>query len=90
VGAGVDPNGYTVLVNNGQAGVIGSRDTIYVEDLETGSYQVSLGGMVANCSTLPGENPVTVTVVPADTVNAEFEVTCDESPAPPGGGDPVP
>jgi len=89
VGAGVDPDGYTIAVNNAQAGVIPSEGTVYLEDLETGSYQVRLGGMSANCSTLPGENPVTVTVVAADTVNAEFEVTCD-APSPPGGGDPLP
>lgn len=85
--ADVDPNGYTVAVNNGQATFIGVRDTIYVEDLDPGSYQVSLAGMAANCNTLPAENPVTVAVAPADTVNAEFEVTCD---APPGGGNPLP
>jgi hypothetical protein len=88
VGAGTDPDGYTVSVNNDQAGVIGAQGTIYLEDLEIGSYQVRLAGMAANCSTLPGDNPTTVTVIAADTVNAEFEVTCDAPP--PGGGDPVP
>ncbi len=89
VGTDFDPNGYTVSVNNGQAGVIGNLDTIYVNDLEAGSYQVSLAGIAANCSTVPGENPVTVAVAAADTVNAEFEVTCDEPPPPDGGGDPL-
>jgi hypothetical protein len=89
VGDGVDPDGYTVSVNNAPAGVLVDTDPIYVEDLEVGSYQVRLAGMAPICSTLPAENPVTVTVVSADTVNAEFEVTCD---APPdgGGGPPAP
>lgn len=83
----VDPNGYTFAVNNGQASFIGVRDTIYLLDLDPGSYQVSLAGMAANCNTLPAENPITVVVAAADTVNAEFEVTCSASP---GGGTPLP
>lgn len=85
VGTDFDPNGYTVSVNNGLASFIGILDTIYVNGLEAGSYQVRLAGMAANCSTVPEKNPLTVVVVPADTVNAEFEVTC-EVPTPPGGG----
>lgn len=88
VGTDFDANGYTVSINNGQAGVIGIQDTVYVEDLEAGSYQVSLAGIAANCSTVPGENPLTVAVVAADTVNAEFEVTCEVPPPPDGGGGP--
>lgn len=86
VGSDFDQNGYTVLVNNAQADLLEtSQDTAYV-DVEAGSYQVALTGIAANCSTTPGENPLAVEVVPADTVNAEFEVTCD----PPGGGGPPP
>ncbi len=91
VGSDFDANGYTISVNNGQAGVIGTLDTVYVNDLEAGSYQVRLAGIASNCSTVPGENPLTVAVVPADTVNAEFEVTCDVPPPPDdGGGVPLP
>jgi hypothetical protein len=91
VGTDFDPNGYTVSVNNGQPAVIGTLDTVFVNDLAAGNYQVSLGGIASNCSTVAGENPVTVAVVPADTVNAEFEVTCEVPPPPDdGGGDPVP
>jgi hypothetical protein len=89
VGSDFDPNGYTVSVNNGQAGVVGTLDTLFVNDLEAGSYQVSLAGIASNCSTVPGENPLTVAVVAADTVNAEFEVTCDVPPPDGGGGGPV-
>lgn len=89
VGTDFDSDGYTVSVNNGPAGVIGHLDTIYVDDLEVGNYQVSLAGIADNCSTVAGENPVTVAVAPADTVNAEFEVTCDVPPPPDGGDDPL-
>jgi hypothetical protein len=88
VGTDFDADGYTVSVNNGLGSVIGNLDTIYVNDLEAGSYQVRLAGIAANCS-VPGQNPVTVDVVPADTVNAEFEVTCDVPPDDGGGGPPI-
>lgn len=94
VGEGSDPNGYTVSVNNDQAGAIGTgdaEDTLFVEDLVAGSYDVRLAGMADNCSTLPAENPVTVTVIRDDTVNAEFEITCDATGGGGGGdGDPTP
>ena len=89
VGTDFDTDGYTVSVNSSQAGVLGNLDTIYVNKLEPGNYQVSLTGIAANCSTAPGLNPLTVEVVAADTVNAEFEVTCDVPPPPDGGGDPL-
>ena len=89
VGTDFDTDGYTVSVNSTQAGVLGNLDTIYVDKLEPGNYQVSLSGIAANCSTASGLNPLTVEVVPADTVNAEFEVTCDVPPPPDGGGDPL-
>jgi hypothetical protein len=90
VGTDFDPNGYTVSVNRGQASVIGTLDTIYVNKLEAGTYQVTLAGIATNCSTVLGENPKTVAVIPADTVAAEFKVTCDVPPPPGGGGPPVP
>ena len=89
VGTDFDPDGYSVSVNSSQAGVLGNLDTIYVNKLEAGNYQVSLAGIAANCSTAAGLNPLTVEVVAADTVNAEFEVTCDVPPPPDGGGDPL-
>ena len=81
VGSDFDPDGYTVSVNSTQTGVLGNLDTIYVNNLQIGSYQVALAGIADNCST--GANPLTVAVVAADTVNAEFEVTC-EVPGDPG------
>jgi len=85
-GSDFDPDGYTVSVNSTPAGVLGNFGTLYVNDLEAGNYQVSLGGIAVNCST--GANPLTVAVVPADTVNAEFSVTCD-APDDGGGGPPI-
>jgi hypothetical protein len=86
-GVDFDPNGYKVSVDNGLGIAIGHQDTIYVEHLEAGSYQVQLVDIATNCVT--GTNPVTVAVVPADTVNAEFDVTCDVPDDGGGGGPPI-
>ena len=89
-GTDFDPNGYTVSINSGQPVIILTLDTVYVNDLEAGTYQVRLAGIAANCSIPIAENPKTVVVVPADTVNAEFAVTCDLPDSPgDGGGDPA-
>jgi hypothetical protein len=87
VGTDFDPNGYTVSVNSGQPVAIENFGTLFFNALDAGTYDVTLAGIAANCSTVPGENPKEVTVAAADTVNAEFEVTC-EVPGPPGGGGP--
>ncbi len=90
LGTDFDPNGYSVSVNSGQPLNLGLQDTIWVENLEAGNYQVGLAGIAENC-TSTGQNPITVAVVPIDTVNAEFEVTCDvPPPEDPDGGNPVP
>lgn len=83
-GSDFDVNGYVVSVNGFQAGPIETLGTIYVNDLDAGTYEVALGGIASNCSTAAGENPLTVVVTPADTVNAIFEITCE---APPTGGE---
>ena len=82
--ADLDPNGYTVELSTGEKTPIAVAGTIYVEDLEEGDYQVSLTGIAANCAA--GENPVDVSVVAADTVEAEFVVSCQVSGPPDDGG----
>lgn len=91
VGTDFDPNGYTVSVNSGQPVAIENLGTLFFNDLDAGTYDVSLAGIAANCSTVPGENPKEVTVVAADTVSAEFEITCEvPNPDGGGGGPPIP
>ncbi len=85
VGNDFDPNGYTVAVNDGQPRAIDNLGTLFFNDLEAGAYDVSLSGMTANCSTVQGENPRTVVVIPLDTVSAGFQITCV---VPGGGGGP--
>ncbi len=84
-GSDFDVNGYLVSVNSSQGEAIGNLDTIYVTALEQGDYVVSLGGIAENCSVPQEDNPQTATVVPGDTVDVLFDITCDV-PGPPGGG----
>lgn len=86
----LDPNGYTVELSTGEKTPIANAGTIYVEDLEEGDYQVALTGIAANCAA--GENPVNVSVVAADTVEAEFVVDCEvlDPPDDGGPGEPIP
>lgn len=87
-GIDFDPNGYLWSVNNSQGEFIGHQDSVVVPDLEPGDYVVSLSGMEENC-TLPAEdNPQSATVVPGDTVDVLFNVTCDLID-PDGGEDPA-
>lgn len=89
-GTGLDANGYTVVANNSQPEPIEVVDTIYLENLDTGLYTVTLGGLQENCDALEGTNPRTITVLPADTVGVTFSVTCVTTPPGGGGGEPIP
>lgn len=84
-GSDFDADGYLVSVNSGQGTEIGNLDTIYVTALEPGDYVVSLGGISENCTVPTDDNPQDAIVVPGDTVEVLFDVTCDP-PTPPGDG----
>jgi hypothetical protein len=86
-GTDFDGNGYVAELNS-QSIAIGNLDTIWFEDVEPGIYEVALTGIAENCST--EENPKSVEVVPVDTVQAQFTITCDVPAPPPGGGGPDP
>ena len=89
-GIDFDPDGYLWSVNSSQGQAIGHQQTVFVDALEAGEYVVTLSGMAENC-TLPAEdNPQTTTVVPSDTVEVRFDVTCDLlAPPDDGGGNPA-
>ena len=86
-GTDFDGNGYVAELNS-QSIAIGNLDTIWFEDVEPGTYEVALTGIAENCST--EGNPKSVEVVPVDTVQAQFTITCDVPAPPPGGGGPDP
>jgi hypothetical protein len=85
-GTDFDVNGYVAELNS-QTAAIGNLDTIWFSNVQPGNYEVSLTGIAENCSTVG--NPKSVEVAPADTVKAEFTITCDVPTPPDGGGDPL-
>jgi hypothetical protein len=89
-GIDFDTDGYLWSVNSSQGQPIGHQETVFVPALEAGEYTVTLSGIAENC-TLPAEaNPQTTTVVPSDTVQVRFDVTCDLlTPPDDGGGNPA-
>jgi hypothetical protein len=89
-GIDFDPDGYLWSVNSSQGQPIGHQETVWVDALEAGDYVVTLSGMAENCTLPAEENPQTTTVVPSDTVEVRFDVTCDLlTPPDDGGGNPA-
>ncbi|HUP53366.1 MAG TPA: hypothetical protein VM198_12870 [Longimicrobiales bacterium] len=76
-GSDLDPDGYTVLLAGGSGQAVGVAGTVSFSNVEAGSREISLDGVAANCS-VSGDNPVTVTVVAGQTVQAAFAVTCTQ------------
>jgi hypothetical protein len=84
-GANLDPDGYTVLVDEycdyyygcyyGWTEPSALNDTIVIPNVPVGPHTVSLSGLAANC-TVTGPNPVTASVPSADTGRIVFTVTC--------------
>ncbi|HEU4697587.1 MAG TPA: hypothetical protein VFS40_00245 [Gemmatimonadales bacterium] len=74
-GSAPDPDGYTVTLDAGTPQPIGAAATVTLADVATGPHFVTLGGLAANCH-VEGDNPLTVTVAAAATVNAGFAVFC--------------
>jgi hypothetical protein len=88
-GVDFDENGYQYSVNNGQGQQIGHQQTVWVTALEPGEYEVELIDLAENCTVPAEENPQTINVVPVDTVEVRFDVTCDVLAPPDGpGGNP--
>ena len=90
-GTDFDGDGYLVSVNSSQGTPIGNLDTIWVNALEPGTYQVGLAGVAPNC-VVGGEDTTREAIVAAgDTAEVLFEVACEVAPPTGGGGgEPVP
>lgn len=74
-GSDLDPDGYTVNIDQSAAGTIQINDTQTYSNLTAGSYSVSLTGLADNC-TVDGQSPRDVTVNPGATTQTTFNVTC--------------
>jgi len=82
-GSPVDPDGYTVAVDNGPSQHIAPTGAVTFTGLAVGNHTVTLSGVAANCSV---NGTVTVNLPLLGTVTVTFTVTCAPS-APPSTGD---
>ena len=78
-GSGLDPDGYTVTVDGGNARAIPITGTVTYASLSAGSHTVALSGVAANCA-VSGGSSRTVTVPSGGTATATFAVTCALTP----------
>ena len=74
-GTDQDADGYTVTIDNGSPGAVGTSASVTVPGLSPGPHTVRLGGLAANC-TPQGENPRTVAVTAGETATTTFAVIC--------------
>lgn len=89
-GADLDPDGYSVAIDDMPEQSVGIRDTLAVPNLDPGDHDVTLTGVTDNC-TLGGAGRRTINVIPGDTVTVTFRISCESiTPPPPPGGDPQP
>ncbi|HEU4564809.1 MAG TPA: hypothetical protein VFS05_09180 [Gemmatimonadaceae bacterium] len=74
-GAQVDADGYTVTPAGLAAKQVGATGEVTFERIIPKSYEVTLGGIAANCAVL-GINPQTVTVPARGSATATYQVSC--------------
>lgn len=72
-----DGDGYTVNVDGANSQPADTSDTILIEDLEEGSYNVELSGTSETCS-IESDNPQMVEVSASETATVSFEIFCKE------------
>ncbi len=75
-GSGLDPDGYTILIDGEPGPSIGINATSTLTTLTEGEHEVELHGIASNC-VATAVNPRTVTVVGGESVTAVFTVSCE-------------
>lgn len=72
----VDPAGYSLALDGvTREESVDLDDTVVINDLAPGEYEVELGDMAVNCG-VEGENPRTVAVPAGGRARTDFDVTC--------------
>src|SRR5688572_27440210 len=74
-GGGVDPDGYSLLLDGVDRGAIGLNASISLAGLTSGSHTIGITGVAANCQ-LSGENPRSVTVPAGASIQVSFALSC--------------
>ncbi len=75
IGGDLDLDGYTVAVDGGSPLRVPIDGAIVVPGLATGSHDVALGDVAANC-TVAGPNPTAVSVARNDTAQVAYGIAC--------------
>jgi hypothetical protein len=70
-------DGYTLSVDDVDAGTMAANDTARTADLQTGEHTVRLGDIALNCQ-LVGDPERTVTIPSNDMVETKYEVLCTD------------
>lgn len=84
IGESVDPNGYTISIDGGAGQAIGVNSTVTITGVSAGDHSVALGDIASNCSLGGLANPAPVTVVPGETSEVTFAITCTNVAEPTG------
>lgn len=73
VGGDLDPDGYSVAVGPLSESVVATNDSVLVDSIPPGVYDVSLGNVALNCTAPPAKQ---VEVVANAIARVSFTVTC--------------
>jgi len=76
-GSDLDPDGYTVTLDNGSGRSIGTDDEITFSDVSAESHTVELSGLADNCIT-NGSTTRDVSVSAGETTSVSYAVTCSQ------------
>ena len=79
-GSDLDPDGYTLTVDNGAAQPLPSNGADTVASLSTGTHTVTLAGVAPNCL-IGGGNPRDVEITAATLTSLQFDIACSPSSA---------
>ena len=77
-GSDLDPDGYSLTVDNNSAQPLESNASDTVASLAVGTHSVTLAGLASNC-VLDGENPRTVDIAAGGMGRLRFEVACSKT-----------
>jgi len=80
VGRKLDPDGYTIVLDDRDTLVIGLSDTVSVTELEPGLHSAILLGLTSNCYRFSSA-PIAETVIAGVQSDVELGVECLEFPA---------
>ncbi|HEX2219718.1 MAG TPA: hypothetical protein VHG35_13020 [Gemmatimonadales bacterium] len=83
-GTDVDPDGYTLTLDDVAVRAIGTEAAAMLDELEPGTHRVALAGVAPNCQ-VQGSNPRALAVVAGETRAETFAVVCAEPPPETGG-----